>query len=75
MAILKSLTMSCNEDNDDVNRVGRINDDLSFCTKFKGWAVSERRTFVLLSSVNTGLFYPRGSAWRHRHIWREQVVQ
>ena len=44
MAILESLTMSCNEDNDDVNRVGRINNDLSFCTKLKGWAVSERRT-------------------------------
>ena len=44
MAILKSLMMSCNEDDDDVNRVGRINDDLSFCTKLKGWAVSERRT-------------------------------
>ena len=24
MAILKSLTISCNEDDDDVNRVGRI---------------------------------------------------
>ena len=25
MAILESLTISCNEDDDDVNRVGRIN--------------------------------------------------
>ena len=44
MAIPKLLTMSCNEDNNDVNRVGRINNDLSFFTKLKEWAVSERRT-------------------------------
>ena len=37
------LTMSCNEDNNDVNRVGRMNNDLSVFMQLKGWAVSERR--------------------------------
>ena len=36
-------TMTCNEDDDEVNRVGRMNDDLSFFMQLKGWAVSERR--------------------------------
>ena len=44
MAILEPLTMSCNEDDEDINRVGRIKDDLFFCPKLKGWAVSERCT-------------------------------
>ena len=44
MANLELLMMSCSGDDDDVNRVGRINDDLSFCTKLKGWAVFESRT-------------------------------
>ena len=35
MAILESLTMSCNEDDNDVNRVGRINNDLSFLHKIE----------------------------------------
>ena len=42
MAIPISLTMSCNEGDNDVNRVGRMNDDLSFFMQLKGWAVSER---------------------------------
>ena len=43
MAIPILSTISCNESNNDVNRVGRMNDDLSFFMQLKSWAVSERR--------------------------------
>ena len=44
------------------------------------WALYQLRSacwifFLLLSSVDTVLFDMRGLVWRHRHIWREQVVR